>query len=222
MILSVNVGKAAVVPWADKAAAKDWEGAGKGRTAIDKRPVAGRVAVRRLGLAGDQQANTKHHGGVDQAVYAYAREDLDWWAAELERPLRNGQFGENLTTAGVDVTGAVIGERWRVGSAVLEVSCPRIPCTVFQAWLGEARWTKRFTAEGRSGAYLRVLTEGELGEGDEIVVEHRPDHGLTIGESFRALTGDRSLAGRLLEAPELPADAHARARRWLGLPQPAG
>jgi MOSC domain-containing protein YiiM len=218
ILVSVNVGKAVRVPWADQATEDDWEGAELGHTAIDKQPVTARVAAGRLGLAGDQQANTKHHGGVDQAVYAYAREDLDWWAAELGRPLRPGQFGENLTTAGVDVTGAVIGERWRVGSTVLEVSRPRIPCTVFQAWLGEPKWVRRFTDQGWPGAYLRVLDEGELGAGDPIVVEHRPAHGVTIGETFRALTGDRSLAPRLLEAPELPAALHDRVRTWLGRP----
>jgi MOSC domain-containing protein YiiM len=217
-VVSVNIGKAVRVPWADQAGEDDWEGAGLGRTAIDKRPVTARVAAGRLGLAGDQQANTKHHGGVDQAVYAYAKEDLDWWAAELGRTLRPGQFGENLTTAGVDVTGAVIGERWQVGGAVLEVSCPRIPCTVFQAWLGEAKWVRRFTDRGHPGAYLRVVADGELGAGDAVVIAHRPAHGVTIGETFRALTGDRSLAARLLEAPELPAEVHRRARTWLGLP----
>jgi MOSC domain-containing protein YiiM len=205
-VLSVNVGRAVSVAFAS---GKD------GRTAIDKRSVPGRVRAGRLGLAGDQQADTENHGGIDQAVYAYASEDMQVWAADLERALRPGQFGENLTTSGLDVTGAVIGERWRIGDAVLEVSCPRIPCSVFQGWMGEERWVKRFTERGASGAYLRVLTEGDLGAGDAIVVEHRPAHRVTIGETFRALSGEHSLAARLLEAPELPASVHARARRWL-------
>lgn len=204
-LVSVNVGVPRPVPW----------GRVK-RSAIDKRPVNGRVRVRRLGVEGDEQADTVDHGGVDQAVYAYAVEDLDFWVEQLSRAVERGRFGENLTTAGVDVTGAVIGERWRVGGVLLEVSCPRIPCSVFAGWMDEPRWVRRFTAEGRPGAYLRVVEEGELGAGDAIEVVHRPEHGLTLGETFRALTGDRRLVPRLLDAPELPAESHEYARSVLG------
>lgn len=188
-----------------------------GRTAIDKRPVAGTVTARALGLDGDQQIDKPAHGGADKAVYAYALEDLRDWAALLDRDLRPGQFGENLTTLGVDLIGAVVGERWQVGDAVLEVSTPRIPCKTFAWFLGESRWVKRFTDYGAPGAYLRVVVEGGLGKGDTITVVDRPAHGLTIGETFRALTGDRTLAARLLEAPELPEWARERARKWLGV-----
>jgi MOSC domain-containing protein YiiM len=193
-VVSVNIGKI-----------KPMDGVGKsGRTAIDKRAAVGRIAVSRLGLAGDQQADTANHGGVEQAVYAYATEDLDVWATTLDRELRPGQFGENLSTRGLDVTGALIGETWRIGSALLQVSAPRIPCVVFQNWLGEEHWVKRFTAEARPGAYLRVLEVGELAAGDEIVVATRPDHDVTIGIAFRAMTTERSLVPRLLDATDLP------------------
>lgn len=175
-------------------------------TAIDKRPVSGRVRVHRLGVDGDRQYDTRHHGGVDQAVYAYAAEDAAWWAAELDRGIGPGAFGENLTTEGVAVTDAVVGERWAVGTAVLQVCCPRIPCRTFQGYWGVAQLVKRFTAHGAPGAYLRVLTAGELAAGDRLDVLDRPEHGLTIGETFRALTGERALVPKLLTAPELPAE----------------
>ncbi|UPT19673.1 MOSC domain-containing protein [Thermobifida alba] len=175
-VLSVNVGLPVPAEWAGRLK----------RTAIDKRPVAGRVAVRSLGLAGDAQADTVHHGGRDQAVYAYAREELDLWQERLGRPLRDGMFGENLTTRGVEVSRALVGERWRVGTALLEVTLPRVPCGTFQNWLGERGWVRRFTEEGRTGAYLRVVEEGEVAAGDAVVVEHRPDHGIDLATAFRA------------------------------------
>jgi MOSC domain-containing protein YiiM len=158
------------------------------RSGIDKRPVAGRVAVRPLGLDGDVQVNRRYHGGEGQAVYAYAQEDADWWKSELGRELPAGRFGENLRTAGLDLTGAVLGERWQVGTALLEVSSCRIPCANFERFWGVPRLVKRFTAHGASGAYLRVLEPGEVGAGDPVTVVHRPDHGVTTGLLFRAYT----------------------------------
>lgn len=188
-------------------------------TGIDKRPADGPVAVRRLGLTGDTICDTVNHGGPDQAVYAYAEEDAAWWqdqlAGELRFALRPGSLGENLTTRGLDVTGAVIGERWRIGSTILQVSSPRIPCSTLAAFWGIDQMVKRFTEAGRPGAYLRVLTEGELSAGDPITVLDRPAHGLTLGQTFRGLTGDHSLAARLAAAPELPAEAREQAQRWL-------
>lgn len=189
-----------------------------GRSGIDKRPIEGRVGVhggQDPGLDGDVIADRKNHGGVDQAVYAYADEDAQWWARELRRTVTPGMFGENLTTRGIDVSGAVVGEQWAIGSTRLEVSAPRIPCGTFQRFWDVAHLQKRFTAHGAPGAYLRVLQPGEIGAGDDVNVLERPAHGVTIGEVFRALTGDRSLAHRLLEAPQLPAEALARARRWI-------
>ncbi len=175
----------------------DIPGRGPTRSAIDKQPVAGRVAVARLGLAGDVQVNKKFHGGEGQAVYAYAEEDAAHWAAELDRALPPGRFGENLRTAGLDLTGAVIGERWRVGTALLEVTAPRTPCAKFQAYWGVPQLIKRFTAHGASGAYLRVLEPGQIGAGDGVEVVSRPDHGVTLGLAFRAFTTERSRLAEL-------------------------
>ncbi len=161
------------------------------RSGIDKRPVEGRVAVHPLGLDGDVQVNRKHHGGEGQAVYAYAQEDADWWQRELGRELPPGRFGENLRTTGLDLTGAVLGERWRVGTALLEVTACRIPCANFERFWGVPQLVRRFTAHGATGAYLRVLETGEVGAGDAVDVVHRPDHGVTTGRLFRATTTQR-------------------------------
>ena len=203
-VVSVNVGPVVDTP-----------GSLLGRTGIDTRPVPGRVRAHATGLAGDEVADTEHHGGIDQAVYAYQREDLDRWAAELKRELRDGNFGENLTTRGIDLASAVIGERWRIGSAEFEVSSPRTPCGTFVNHMGGLRgWLKRFTADGRPGAYLRVLVEGDVGAGDEIVRLHRPEHGVTIADVFRAITTEKQRMPGLLEVPELPAKVHAWAREY--------
>ena len=164
---------------------------GDSHSAIDKRPVTGRVAVHPLGLDGDVQINKKHHGGEGQAVYAYAQEDADWWAAELDRELPPGRFGENLRTTGLDLTGAVLGERWRVGTALFEVTACRIPCANFERFWGVPQLVRRFTARGASGAYLRVLETGDVGAGDTVEVVSRPDHGVTVGLLFRATTTQR-------------------------------
>ncbi|MFI2189551.1 MOSC domain-containing protein [Streptomyces sioyaensis] len=199
--------------------------AARGTTGIDKRPVDGPVAVAApgpkgtggSGLAGDAVVNLRHHGGDDQAVYAYAREDLDDWQRELGRELANGSFGENLTTSGVEVTGALIGERWRVGPRLLlEVSCPRVPCQTFQGWLGEHGWLKRFTQAAVPGAYLRVIESGEIRAGDAVELVHRPAHEVTIRLMFQALTTRRELLPRLLEAGgTLPEEARRRAETYL-------
>lgn len=180
--------------------------AGDTTSAIDKRPVPGRVAVQRLGLDGDVQVNKKFHGGEAQALYAYAQEDADWWAAELDRDLPAGSFGENLRTTGLDLTGAVLGERWRIGTVLAEVTAPRTPCAKLQAHWGVPRLIKRFTEHGASGAYLRVLETGDVGAGDRIEVVERPEHGVTIGMAFRAFTTDRELLADLAPARDvLPA-----------------
>ncbi|MFJ4074976.1 MOSC domain-containing protein [Curtobacterium sp. NPDC089991] len=172
-----------------------------GVTAIDKRPVDGKVRVRPLGLYADVQADRKHHGGEDQAVYAYADEDAAYFAASLEREIPPGLFGENLRTTGVDVTGAVTGERWRIGETLeLEVTIPRIPCGTFARRMGVDKWVRRFTEEGRPGAYLRVVKSGPVAAGDPVVVTYRPEHGVTIGEVFAGLTPERARA--VLESGE--------------------
>jgi MOSC domain-containing protein YiiM len=158
------------------------------RTAIDKRPVHGPVRIEPLGVAGDEIADLKHHGGLDQAVYAFAREDYAHWEAELGRPLAAGSFGENLTTVGLDVQGARIGERWRVGDCLLEVTDVRLPCATFAAFIGEPHWVRRFAAHGVPGAYLRVVEPGDVGAGDPITVAETRPHDLTVGYAFRAAT----------------------------------
>ena len=193
-----------------------------GVTGIDKRPVTDAVEVRApgsrqdglgSGLVGDMICDRRYHGGDDQAVYAYAREDLDAWAVALGRPLGNGCFGENLTTAQLDVTGALIGERWRVGEAlVLEISSPRVPCRTFAGWLGQRGWIKTFTRAVCPGAYLRVIEPGRVQHGDSIVVVHRPAHDVTIGLVFRALTREPLLLERVLAADALSTSAQAAAR----------
>jgi MOSC domain-containing protein YiiM len=196
-----------------------------GVTGINKRPVDHPVLVRppgpkttglHSGLVGDQIFDIRHHGGDDQAVYAYAREDYDWWERELGRELPGGLFGENLTLAGIDVNGAVVGETWRVGDElVLQVTFPRIPCATFQAKMAEPRWVKRFAAAGRPGAYLRVVTSGEVRAGDRVEVLARPAHGMTLAESFAGWMGDRDVLRRLVTADELPDGVRADAEKQL-------
>jgi MOSC domain-containing protein YiiM len=158
---------------------------GNGVTAIDKRPLASAVRVRTLGLFGDVQVERQNHGGVDQAVYAYAEEDAERFAAGLGRAVTPGLFGENLRTSGVDVTGAVIGERWRIGpKALLEVTFPRTPCGTFERRMRVPGWQDTFRAGGAPGAYLRVLRTGSIQAGDAVDVVERPEHGVTIGRWF--------------------------------------
>ncbi|MEU2265454.1 MOSC domain-containing protein [Streptomyces olindensis] len=201
-LLSVNLGRAKAVPYTDNP---------EGVTGIDKQPVAGPVRVSApgpkgiggSGLAGDAVCKLEHHGGDDQAVYAMAREDMDEWERELGRPLPDGAFGENLTTSGLDVSGALIGERWRIGpEVVLEVTSGRIPCRTFQGHLSEKGWVKRFTRRGAPGAYLRVIEPGEIRAGDPVEIVHRPDHDVTVALQFRAVTTERTLLPRLLAAGE--------------------
>ena len=210
-LLSVNVGKPRPNPWK-----------GLSATGIDKRPVDGPVAVSApgpkgtgaVGLAGDRVYDVKHHGGSDQAVYAYAREDLDGWQAELGRSLASGVFGENLTTLGIDVNGALIGERWRIGrTVVLEVSCARIPCATFQRWLERDGWVKRFTQAVLPGAFLRVIESGDIRAGDPVEIVHRPGHHVTVALVFRAMTLEPDLLPRLLAAGALPQEGKELARR---------
>jgi MOSC domain-containing protein YiiM len=203
-LLSVNLGVRTVAPGITDA--RD------SVTGIDKRPADGPVRVTAVGpkgtegsgLAGDTIGDWRHHGGTDQAAYAFAREDLDRWAAELGRDLPNGVFGENLTTLGLDVNGARIGERWRIGGEgtgpLLEVSGGRIPCRTFAGWLGENGWVKRFTREAAPGAYLRVIEPGEVRAGDPLAIAYRPEHDVTVRLWFRALTTERALLPRLLPA----------------------
>jgi MOSC domain-containing protein YiiM len=214
-VLSVNLARARTNP--DPRAQSELTG-------IDKVAASESVMVRApgpmhgglgSGLVGDTIGNQKLHGGDDQAVYAYAREDLDAWEIQLQSTLTNGMFGENLTTSGIDVTGARIGERWRVGSdgVLLEVSAPRTPCRTFAAFLHLNQWIKTFTQAGKPGAYLRVISPGTVRAGDAITIDYRPDHDVTIGLVFRARMSEPELLPRLLVADALSAELKAYAQR---------
>jgi MOSC domain-containing protein YiiM len=192
-LISVNVGRPKIVDTGNREVS----------TAIWKRPVEGRVQVRGVNLAGDEQADLTVHGGPDKAVYAYALEETGKWEAELGRELGVGAFGENLTTTGVDVSGAVIGELWRVGTTLLEVVQPRFPCFKLGLRMEDPGFVRRFAHGSRPGAYLRIVEEGELGRGDEVSVEARPDHGVTSRLVYDAVLVDRSLVPRALQAPDL-------------------
>src|SRR5262247_1420541 len=177
-VLSVNVGRAREFDYNGRPA----------RSAIWKSPVTGRIAVRGVNLAGDDQADRQAHGGPDKVVYAYAVEDARWWEQEFGRSLARAEFGENLTTEGIEVNDALVGERWQIGTVVLEVSEPRIPCWRLGVRMNDKLFPRHFTEALRPGAYFRVVVEGEVGAGDEIRVVERPDHGLTIRDVFRIYT----------------------------------
>jgi len=177
--------------------------------------------VSELGVAGDQVSDTRHHGGADQAVYAYAREDLDFWAAQLGQEIRDGQFGENITTEGINLTLASVGTRLRVGDVVLEVAGVRTPCNDFKGWMGlsgfdNTAWVKRFTAELRPGPYLRVLATGTIAAGDAIEVVHEPTHGVTVRDLFIALNLDRTRLPELLAIDGLAERLRRKVDEFLG------
>jgi MOSC domain-containing protein YiiM len=192
-VLSVNVAEPREIEWLGRRA----------QTSIWKQPVAGRVRVAGLNIEGDRQADLRFHGGADKAVYAYAREDYDWWEGELGHSLPDATFGENLTLSGLDLCAAHVGERWAVGSAVLEVTGPRTPCWKLGARMESAEFPVYFAAAGRPGAYLRVIAPGELAAGDGLEVVHRPGHHLTVGDVAEIYHGDRARCEELLQAPEI-------------------
>jgi MOSC domain-containing protein YiiM len=220
-LLSVNVGRPREFQFNGRTVA----------SAIWKTPLAGRVAARGVNLEGDAQADRGAHGGPDKAVYAYAVEDARWWEQEMGRPFPAGIFGENLTTEGIDVNGARIGERWEIGTVVLEVSEPRVPCWRLGVRMNDSLFPRRLTEALRPGAYLRIITEGELEAGDAIRVAERPDSPLTVRDVFRIYTRDQREAARLIENPGMSADwkrwahdslQHARERRAQPGPQKPG
>jgi MOSC domain-containing protein YiiM len=201
-LISVNAGRAEPIPARDRMIT----------TAIRKQPQPGRVPVDAEGLVPDEQADRRVHGGTEQALYAYASEDYAWWTEQLQRELPPGMFGENLTTEGIDVSGARIGERWRIGEIVVEASGPRTPCATFAARMGEPGWPRRFTAANRPGAYFRVLELGTVSAGDAISVLERPEHDVTVADVARIYMRDRHEAERLCDLPALMPDIAAWAR----------
>jgi MOSC domain-containing protein YiiM len=176
-------------------------------TGIYKIPVAGRVPLRGVNLRGDDQADRNAHGGPDRAVYAYASEDYRWWEASLERKLDAGTFGENLTLAGIDVSGALIGERWRAGGALLQVTAPRVPCFKLAHVMGDPGFIKRFAQALRPGAYLAIVEEGEIAARDPVEITEKPRHTLSIAKMTHIYFNDRSRLAELL-VPELPDEWH--------------
>jgi MOSC domain-containing protein YiiM len=194
-LISVNVGLPQVVDTGSRLV----------ETAIWKHPVEGRVAVQGVNLVGDRQADLSVHGGPDKAVYAYALEETRLWERELGRELGAGAFGENLTTEGIDVSGAVLGERWRIGTTLLEVVQPRLPCFKLGLKMEDPGFLRTFARASRPGAYLRIVEEGELGAGDAIELDlaERPDHGVSVRLVADAMLLDHSLIPRAQEAPQL-------------------
>ena len=204
-VLSVNVGTV-----------REFEYGGRpARSGIWKSPAVGRIAVRGVNLAGDDQADRKAHGGPDKVVYAYAVEDARWWQQQIGRTLGYGEFGENLTTEGIEVNDALIGERWLIGTALLEISEPRIPCWRLGARMNDPAFPRRFTEALRPGSYLRSVVEGGVGAGDEIRVVERPAEGLTVRDVFRIYIRDRDEAERLLTAPRMSESWKTWALHWV-------
>ncbi|MBV8726730.1 MAG: MOSC domain-containing protein [Candidatus Eremiobacteraeota bacterium] len=174
-------------------------------TGIFKEPVVGRVRLRGVNLDGDDQADRSVHGGPERAAYAYAGEDYDWWSGELGRACAPGTFGENFTTCGIDVNRALIGERWRVGSAVVQVTSPRIPCYKLAMKMDDPHFVRRFAEALRPGAYLAIVEEGEVAAGDPAEIVHRPKHALTLAEMTRIYFFERRRVGELVHVDDLPA-----------------
>ena len=201
VVVSVHVGRPATVTTPRAAVT----------TAIWKHPVQGRVAVHGVNLDGDDQADRSVHGGPDKAVYVYAQEEVRAWEDALGRDLGEAAFGQNLTTSGMDVSGAVIGERWLIGSTLFEVAQPRVPCFKLGLRIGSPGFVKRFAQASRPGAYLRIVEEGELGAGDQVTVVSRPVHGVTSRLVSDAILRDPTLLPAAVRAPELPADL----RDWM-------
>jgi MOSC domain-containing protein YiiM len=202
-VLSVNVGSIREVEWRGRIV----------RTGIWKQPLSGRVALVGVNFAGDDQADRTVHGGADKAVYAYAREDYDFWRKEEGVATQPGLFGENLTLEGLDLSNVIVGERWRVGTAMLEIAQPRLPCFKLGIRMGDPHFPKRFQRVARMGSYLRIIEEGDIGAGDTVQVTDRPQHGITLQSMVEALHDHRKAAA-LQGVPRLPAYwrhvAHAR------------
>lgn len=201
-VVSVNVGLAREVEWRGR----------RFSTAISKTSVPGPIPVRGVNLAGDDQADRTVHGGPDKAVYAYSAEDYAWWENELGRTFLPGTFGDNLTTLDVDLGAVSIGERWRVGTALLEVASPRVPCYKLAYVLDDEKFVKRFARELRLGAYFRIIEEGTIEAGAALTLIARPQPAPTLRDIGTIVFFERSRASELLEVPALGADFVAWAR----------
>jgi len=202
-VASVNVGTPRTFPWRGRQVT----------TSIWKEPVAGRHQARGVNIDGDDQADRRVHGGPTKSIYVYAAEDYEWWATVLGVSLDPGTFGENLTVSGLDPAQRLIGERWRVGSAILRVTEPRIPCFKLGMRMGDAGFVDRFAAAARPGTYLAIDEAGELGAGDAIELIDRPSHDVTIGTVERAYHGKLEWREQLVNLPELDDGWREWARR---------
>ena len=194
-VLSINVGKPKHFDYKGRQA----------KSAIWKSPVTGKIIARGINLEGDDQADREAHGGFDKAVYAYAREDAEWWEQQVGRPIAYGEFGENLTTEGIEVNDALIGERWQIGSVLLEVAEPRIPCWRLGVRMQDKSFPKMFTRALRPGPYFRIIQEGELSAGDKINIVEKPKHDLTLRDVFRIYTKNHDEAQRILNVEQMSA-----------------
>lgn len=208
-VVAVNVGVVKPVPW---------DSGTLPVTAIEKHPVDGPVRITTYGVEGNECADVDNHGDEWMRVYAYSMEDYAWWESVLTATTRPGLFGEQLTTVGIDLNEALVGEVWRVGTALLQIAHVRIPCQTFKGWMGaagydETQWVKRFTQAARVGPYFRVLEEGVVEAGDAIGVEDRPSHAVSVSQLFRALTVEPALLPSLLDVPDLKPWVYERALR---------
>lgn len=193
-IASVNVGRPREITWNRQTFT----------TAIHKEPVSGRQAVSGVNIAGDDQADRRVHGGESKAIYGYASEDYAWWRQEHAMSTAPGLFGENLTFAGVDLNACLIGERWEIGSTVLEVSEPRIPCFKLAYRLNDPRFIKTFSNALRTGTYFRIITEGDVAAGDAARLLFKPNaHAITVRDFANIYVFDRGQRARLLAVPTL-------------------
>ena len=193
-VLSINIAR--------QSQEQTWSNSGN-RTGINKLSVEDPVLFEGVGVVGDHVVDRQNHGGYNKAVYAYAREDALWWEERIGKEIAPGQFGENLTTLGLDLSGAVIGERWRIGDLILEVSEPRIPCKIFAGFWDRPTLIKEFTDANRSGAYLRILEGATIEKGMSIEIVHRPDHGITISDVFAARSGAREKIHEIAQVTDL-------------------
>ena len=193
-LISVNVGRAQRIENAKSS----------GVTGIYKTPAGAPVRITALGLAGDAICDTKHHGGVDQAVYVYGAPDYAWWSAELGHAIEPGTFGENLTVSELESAALAIGDRLHLAGVVLEITSPRIPCVTLAARMGDPAFAKRFRQAGRPGVYCRVIREGDVRAGEPVRLEPYSGATLSIAESFRdayVREWDEAMIRRHLAAP---------------------
>ena len=210
--MTISPGKVLSINIARESHAQSWTESGN-RTGINKIGVEGLIQFGEDGVAGDNVVDRVHHGGYHKAVYAYAREDACWWEEKIGKTIAPGQFGENLTTEGIDVTGAVIGEQWRIGNLLLEVAEPRIPCRIFSGFWDRPTLIKEFTEANRPGAYLRIIEEAMIERGSGIEVVSKPNHGITIGDIFAAKSGERGRIKEIAQIQELSPEYQEWAQR---------